>query len=84
MSRTSDRRYQRNRRRVLRNSDTCWLCGHWINHELKWPDPYSASADHVVPIKRGGRNDGELRAAHLRCNQSRKAGPPPTTHSRAW
>lgn len=85
MARTKDRTYLRNRKRVLAEQDTCWLCGHWIDPDLKHPHPYSATADHVIPIGQGGHNHGELRAAHLHCNQSRGKGePPPPRHSRQW
>ncbi|WP_088945733.1 HNH endonuclease [Rhodococcus sp. 1168] len=90
MSRTGHRGYRRNRARALRNSDVCHLCGGWIDPDLKYPDPMSASADHVQPVSRGGSNTGELRAAHLRCNIRRgnRNGLPgsetPVRHGRAW
>lgn len=84
MSRTRDRTYKANRERVLANSDTCWLCGGYIDPSLKFPDPLSKSADHVIPISQGGHNHGELRPAHLGCNKSRGRKLPPTTHARRW
>jgi hypothetical protein len=65
MSRTKDHVYLRNRTHILANSDVCWLCGQWIDPSLKWPDPWSASADHITPVSRGGDNRGQLQAAHL-------------------
>jgi 5-methylcytosine-specific restriction endonuclease McrA len=45
----------------------------------------SWSADHVVPIKHGGHNTGELRAAHLIHNQQRNRKTQPVArHSRTW
>jgi hypothetical protein len=45
----------------------------------------SWSADHVVPIKDGGRNDGALRAAHLCHNQARnRKWRPEVQHGRQW
>ena len=70
MSRTSDRGYQRNRRRLQRTEDTCAGCGAWIDPDLRYPDPMSFSADHITPISKGGHNRGALRAMHLRCNIS--------------
>lgn len=75
MSRTSDRTYRKNRERLRRMSHpVCWLCGEPIDKRLKHPHPFSFSADHVSPVARGGSNRGELKPAHLRCNQSRGAG----------
>lgn len=88
MSRTSDRGYQRNRRRLKRTEDTCWLCGQWIDPDLKYPHPMSFSADHVTPVGRNGHNRGPIRAAHLIHNQQRgqklatEIAPP--KHGRQW
>lgn len=71
MSRTGDRTYQRNRKRVLATSDVCWLCGNWIDPELEYPDPFSASFDHDIPVSLGGDNRGAGQAAHLDCNKRR-------------
>lgn len=49
----------------------CWLCGNEIDYDLKFPDPWSFTVDHVIPLSKGGDPlDWEnLRAAHYRCNQ---------------
>jgi hypothetical protein len=83
MSRTKDRGYLRNRRRI-RDQDVCWLCGGWIDPELKSPHPMSWSADHVTPVSRGGDNRGPLKPAHRLCNQRRATAPPPPRHGRRW
>lgn len=85
MSRTKDRTYLKNRKRI-RNQDVCWLCGQWIDPELKSPDPMSWTADHVVPVSKGGHNHGELRPAHRVCNTRRgsKRPTPAQTHGRQW
>jgi len=85
MSRTKDRTYLRNRARI-RNQDVCWLCGQWINPEYKTPHPLSWSADHVVPVSRGGSNHGELRPAHRGCNRARGSKPVDhqPKHGRKW
>lgn len=49
-------------------------CGGPIEPDLTWPDPYSPSIDHIVPLSRGGTHvASNKRAAHLRCNVSRGA-----------
>lgn len=87
MSRTSDRTYLRNREHVRRTQDTCHLCGQWIDPDLTYPDPYSFSADHIVPLARGGPNRGALTATHLVCNKRRGAKPlhhVQPNHGRQW
>lgn len=81
------REYQRKRRVAgyggsLRGIDTeglwakggglCPLCGDVIDRSLSWPDRYSASLDHIVPLSRGGEHSDEnCQWVHLRCNMSK-------------
>ena len=59
-----------------RDSWTCHLCEHFVDRQLAYPDPASASLDHLVPLARGGRHEtANVALAHLRCNQSRGAKP---------
>lgn len=52
-----------------RDGWTCHICQGLIRRELKFPHPLSRSVDHVLPLALGGRHeDGNLKAAHLRCN----------------
>jgi hypothetical protein len=86
VSRTKDRAYLRNRNRI-RNDDVCWLCGQWIDPQYSSPHPLSWSADHVIPVTRGGDNrNGELKPAHRLCNQKRYNKAPSNTskHGRQW
>lgn len=51
--------YPKNRALCLAASDICWLCGY----------PGADTADHVVPITRGGDHSlANLKPAHNRCN----------------
>lgn len=71
MSRTGDRRYRRNRQRLLKDDGLiCVWCNMPIDKTIKWPDPMSASADHIDPIAAGGKNLGPLQPMHLGCNSS--------------
>lgn len=46
----------------------CHLCGGRVLTK-PWPNPKSASLDHVVPISAGGAHDpANVRLAHLSCN----------------
>jgi 5-methylcytosine-specific restriction endonuclease McrA len=87
VSRTSQRAYRRNRARVLRQSDICHWCGCWLNPELRFPHPKSATADHLKPIRDGGHNNGALVPACLECNQARNRKTwrqPEVKHARQW
>lgn len=47
----------------------CALCGLPIDRDLKWPDPFSASVDHIIPLAKGGPHTQEnLQWVHVREN----------------
>lgn len=47
----------------------CQICGSEVDREVLYPDPLSATLDHVVPLSRGGDHTRENTVlAHLRCN----------------
>jgi 5-methylcytosine-specific restriction endonuclease McrA len=52
-----------------------WRCGHCrnaIDKTLSYPQPQSASLDHIVPLAEGGEHTrANVRASHLYCNVSR-------------
>ena len=50
----------------------CWLCDESVDPAATFPDPVSASVDHVVPVSLGGVHSiDNVRLAHLGCNCSR-------------
>lgn len=50
----------------------CHLCRRRVSPEARYPSPWSASRDHLVPVAHGGTNDpSNLALAHLRCNVRR-------------
>lgn len=52
----------------------CQLCGEPIDREVSWPDLWSASLDHRVPLIAGGEHTSKnVHASHLLCN-IRKGG----------
>ena len=62
----------------------CYVCGCAIDMGLAYPDPHSASVEHVVPRSKGGSDDlAGLRLSHLRCNVSRGNRPRKTRTRRA-
>lgn len=63
------------RRICERDQWACWICEKAIDRALLPPHRLSGTADHYVPLSRGGSDDdSNLRAAHLRCNSKRCAG----------
>lgn len=54
----------------------CELCGYLIDKRLRYPEPGSASVDHIIPISRGGdpADLTNMRPAHLGCNSQRGWG----------
>lgn len=44
-------------------------CGKPVDPSLVWPDPFSASLDHMVPLSKGGAHSYEnVTLMYLRCN----------------
>lgn len=69
------RPYQKNRRAIIAAGDVCAICGRPIDKALKFPDPMSASVDHIIPISKGGHPSApdNLQLVHLICNQMKSA-----------
>jgi len=52
-----------------RDGWVCGICGQLMDPVLKWPEPRSASLDHVLPLAAGGEHTrANTQAAHLICN----------------
>lgn len=53
----------------------CQICGSEVDRAVLYPEPMSASLDHVVPLSKGGDHTRENTVlAHLRCNLVKSAG----------
>lgn len=42
--------YERNRKRIFATQNTCGICGHPVDFNLKAPHPMSAVCDHIIPV----------------------------------
>lgn len=50
----------------------CGLCSTPVDPDVAWPDPMSASLDHILPLSKGGSHTYEnVQLAHLTCNVSK-------------
>lgn len=52
------------------NGAVCAICGKEIDTSLKYPNPFSLTIDHMIPINKGGHpsDTANLQYAHFRCN----------------
>ena len=46
--------YLKARKKIFASQSVCAICGRPVNFDLKFPDPWSATVDHIVPISKGG------------------------------
>jgi len=47
----------------------CGICSKRVDSALAWPDPMSASLDHILPLSKGGSHvPANVQLAHLGCN----------------
>lgn len=52
----------------------CGICSLSVDNSLSYPEPMSASLDHIVPLSRGGSHVyANVRITHLSCNVNRHA-----------
>lgn len=52
-----------------RDNWICQICESKVDQKLKWPDLFSPSIDHIIPISKGGSHTSDnVRLAHLFCN----------------
>ena len=56
---------------IFASQTNCALCGRAVDFDRKFPDPWSATLDHIVPISKGGAPASldNLQLAHLQCNR---------------
>jgi 5-methylcytosine-specific restriction endonuclease McrA len=63
--------YEKARQIVIKTGTVCAICGLPVDKKLKWPDPMSATADHIIPISKGGHPSdlANLQLTHYICNR---------------
>lgn len=57
-----------------RDGWVCGLCREPVDRSLSWPEPLSASLDHILPLSKGGEHTlDNVQCAHLVCNLQKGA-----------
>lgn len=55
-----------------RDGWVCGICQKPVDQSVKYPDPMSASLDHVIPLSRGGDHvPDNAQCSHLTCNRQK-------------
>ena len=65
--------WQKARAQCLAGADTCMICGRPLDFTFTGRHPLAPSADHIIPVSRGGDPyaQANLRPAHYGCNSRR-------------
>lgn len=57
-----------------RDGWVCGICSEPVDRAVLWPDPLSASLDHILPLSKGGSHTlANVQLAHLGCNVEKGA-----------
>ena len=67
----AEAQYRKAKKIIYASQSCCGICGRPVNFDKKFPDPWSATLDHIIPIDKGGdpANLENLQLAHLQCNR---------------
>lgn len=67
--------FKKARKIIYASQSNCGICGRPVNFDKKFPDPWSATLDHIVPISKGGDPASleNLQLAHLACNRMKSS-----------
>ena len=65
------RTFEKSKRFIFKTQSVCGICGHPVNFDKVFPDPWSATVDHIIPVSKGGDpvDVSNLQLAHLQCNR---------------
>lgn len=63
--------FEKARKIIYASQSVCGICGQPVDFDRKFPDPWSATLDHIHPIAKGGdpADISNLQLAHLQCNR---------------
>ena len=64
--------FKKNKKIILATQSVCGICGQPVDKSLKYPNPWSATVDHIIPCAKGGSDDlDNLQLAHRICNRNK-------------
>ena len=65
--------FEKNKKKIYKTQTHCGICGKPVDFDVKYPNPMSASIDHIIPINKGGHpSDIEnLQLVHFTCNRAK-------------
>ena len=63
--------FQKAKKIIFSSQTICGICGRPVDFDKKFPDPWSATVDHIIPVAKGGDPASleNLQLAHLQCNR---------------
>lgn len=73
--------FEANRKIILATQSICGICGRPVDKSLKYPDPMSATVDHIIPVSKNGDpvSLDNLQLAHRCCNRAKGDKMPTAT-----
>ena len=65
--------YQKAKKIIFASQSVCGICGRPVDFDKKFPDPWSATIDHIVPVIKGGDPTSleNPQLAHSYCNRQK-------------
>ena len=67
----AEAQYKKVKKIIYGSQTICAICGRAVDFDKKFPDPWSPTLDHIIPISKGGDPAAleNLQLAHLQCNR---------------
>ena len=65
--------YNKAKKIIYAQQSVCGICGRPVDKKLTFPNPWSPTLDHIIPVQKGGDPVAleNLQLAHLQCNRAK-------------
>ena len=65
--------YLKAKKIIFASQSVCGICGRPVDFDKKFPDPWSATIDHIIPVSKGGAPASleNMQLAHSFCNRQK-------------